>query len=104
MVRFNEVTRDWSSLFIITIYVQDLLSVIYTDPSLAGLTDTEGVAQGNQEKAGSGAEPQTSETRTGLRTLCISPDGLHLASGDRMGILRYRARHQHRRVRVLFPV
>ncbi|CAL8298454.1 unnamed protein product [Arctogadus glacialis] len=67
---------------------QDLVSVTYTDPSLAGLTDTEGVAQGNQEKAGSGAEPQTSETRTGLRTLCISPDGLHLASGDRMGILR----------------
>ncbi|CAL8283254.1 unnamed protein product [Lota lota] len=67
---------------------QDLQTVIYTDPSLAGLADTEGVAQGNQEKAGSGTESQTSETRMGLRTLCISPDGLHLASGDRMGILR----------------
>uniref|UniRef100_A0AAX7VL44 MABP1/WDR62 second WD40 domain-containing protein n=1 Tax=Astatotilapia calliptera TaxID=8154 RepID=A0AAX7VL44_ASTCA len=30
----------------------------------------------------------SSETRTGIRTICVSPDGKHLASGDRNGMLR----------------
>uniref|UniRef100_A0A8B9KWB3 Mitogen-activated protein kinase binding protein 1 n=1 Tax=Astyanax mexicanus TaxID=7994 RepID=A0A8B9KWB3_ASTMX len=39
----------------------------------------------NSEKA----DPQTSDNRTGIRTMCVSPDGQHLASGDRNGILRF---------------
>ncbi|KAM4625238.1 mitogen-activated protein kinase-binding protein 1 [Polymixia lowei] len=66
----------------------DLQKIIYMDNNVMGLLDTESVAVGNLEKAGSGLEGQTSETRTGIRTMCLSPDGQHLASGDRMGILR----------------
>uniref|UniRef100_A0A8C4XGL3 Mitogen-activated protein kinase binding protein 1 n=1 Tax=Erpetoichthys calabaricus TaxID=27687 RepID=A0A8C4XGL3_ERPCA len=35
------------------------------------------------------AESQTADIKAGIRTLCIRPDGQHLASGDRTGILRY---------------
>uniref|UniRef100_A0A3P8RSG5 Mitogen-activated protein kinase binding protein 1 n=1 Tax=Amphiprion percula TaxID=161767 RepID=A0A3P8RSG5_AMPPE len=42
------------------------------------------------EKAGPmGSEgQQTDQSRAGIRTLRVSPDGRHLASGDRMGVLR----------------
>ncbi len=48
------------------------------------------VTTGNAEKAGSsGSEGQpTDQSRAGIRTLRVSPDGQHLASGDRMGVLR----------------
>uniref|UniRef100_A0AAQ6ISZ5 Mitogen-activated protein kinase binding protein 1 n=1 Tax=Anabas testudineus TaxID=64144 RepID=A0AAQ6ISZ5_ANATE len=50
------------SLDFIYVCVQDLLNIIYID--------------GN------------TKVRTGIRTICISPDGKHLASGDRNGMLR----------------
>ncbi|XP_045910840.1 mitogen-activated protein kinase-binding protein 1-like [Micropterus dolomieu] len=54
--------------------------------------DTESgvVTGGNTEKAGSsGSEGQQTDTsRAGIRTLRVSPDGQHLASGDRIGVLR----------------
>uniref|UniRef100_A0A8C7R3Z6 Mitogen-activated protein kinase binding protein 1 n=1 Tax=Oncorhynchus mykiss TaxID=8022 RepID=A0A8C7R3Z6_ONCMY len=62
----------------------DLQKIIYMDNNTAGLLDTECLNSGNGEKA----DPQTSETRTGIRTMCVSPDGQHLASGDRTGTLR----------------
>eukprot|EP00063_Salmo_salar_P091889 XP_014066724.1 PREDICTED: mitogen-activated protein kinase-binding protein 1-like isoform X3 [Salmo salar] len=62
----------------------DLQKIIYMDNNTAGLLDTECLNSGNGEKA----DPQTSETRTGIRTVCVSPDGQHLASGDRTGTLR----------------
>ena len=31
------------------------------------------------------------QEKNGIRCVCISPDGQHLASGDRVGNLRYRA-------------
>ncbi|XP_071354660.1 mitogen-activated protein kinase-binding protein 1 isoform X2 [Trachinotus anak] len=70
----------------------DLQKVIYVDDNITSLLDTESitVASGNTEKAGSsGSEgQQTDQSRAGIRTLRVSPDGQHLASGDRMGVLR----------------
>lgn len=53
------------------------------------MLDPECPANLNTDKAGDG---QMAETRTGIRTICLSPDGKHLASGDRNGMLRYRTR------------
>ncbi|XP_059209066.1 mitogen-activated protein kinase-binding protein 1 isoform X2 [Centropristis striata] len=67
----------------------DLQKVIYMDDSVCGLLDPESatVTSGNGEKAGPEG-PQTDQSRVGIRTLRVSPDGQHLASGDRMGVLR----------------
>lgn len=62
----------------------DLQKILYVDDNLSLLLDTEPVAVGNGEKAGPEAEPN----RSGIRTLKVSPDGKHLASGDRLGALR----------------
>ncbi|XP_061609598.1 mitogen-activated protein kinase-binding protein 1-like isoform X3 [Phyllopteryx taeniolatus] len=61
----------------------DLLKIIYTGASTAALQETE-----NLTKADKPADGQPAESRTGIRTICVSPDGKHLASGDRNGILR----------------
>ncbi|XP_067312021.1 mitogen-activated protein kinase-binding protein 1 isoform X1 [Pseudorasbora parva] len=61
----------------------DLQKVIYMDSNTSTLLDMDCISS-NSEKA----DPQTSENRTGIRTMCVSPDGLHLASGDRNGTLR----------------
>ncbi|MBN3298722.1 MABP1 protein, partial [Amia calva] len=62
----------------------DLQKIIYMDNNTTSLMDTECTATGNTEKS----DIQTSENRTGIRTMCVSPDGQHLASGDRTGTLR----------------
>ncbi|MCJ8736812.1 hypothetical protein PDJAM_G00016700 [Pangasius djambal] len=62
----------------------DLQKIIYIDSNVAALLDPDCTISSNSEKA----DPQTSENRTGVRTMCVSPDGQHLASGDRNGILR----------------
>ncbi|XP_058255005.1 mitogen-activated protein kinase-binding protein 1 isoform X2 [Hemibagrus wyckioides] len=62
----------------------DLQKIIYIDNNVAALLDPDCTISNNSEKA----DPQTSENRTGIRTMCVSPDGQHLASGDRNGILR----------------
>lgn len=63
---------------------QDLHKVIYMDSNTSTLLDTDCSMSSNSEKV----DPQTSENRTGIRTMCVSPDGVHLASGDRNGTLR----------------
>ncbi|XP_055728191.1 mitogen-activated protein kinase-binding protein 1-like [Salvelinus fontinalis] len=63
---------------------KDLLKVIYMDENTAALVETEGSVSASTEKT----DGQTAETRTGIRTICVSPDGKHLASGDRNGMLR----------------
>ncbi|KAG5857176.1 hypothetical protein ANANG_G00016330 [Anguilla anguilla] len=62
----------------------DLLKVIYMDNNTSALLDPDCTATSSTEKA----DPQTSENRSGIRTVCVSPDGQHLASGDRTGTLR----------------
>ncbi|XP_072221394.1 mitogen-activated protein kinase-binding protein 1 isoform X2 [Leuresthes tenuis] len=70
----------------------DLQKIIYVDSNTTSLLDTESiaVASGNTEKTGvSGSEgPQVDQSRVGIRTLRVSPNGQHLASGDRVGVLR----------------
>lgn len=73
------------SLFIHLSTPQDLLKVIYMDENTTALVETEGSLSVSTEKT----DGQTAETRTGIRTICVSPDGKHLASGDRNGMLRY---------------
>lgn len=65
--------------------MKDVQKIIYMDDSLTALLDTDCIISSNSEKA----DPQTSENRTGIRTMCVSPDGQHLASGDRNGTLRF---------------
>ncbi|XP_062406286.1 mitogen-activated protein kinase-binding protein 1-like [Sardina pilchardus] len=62
----------------------DLLKVIYVDSSSAALLDTDMCCTSGVEKQDSAAP----EVRTGIRTIGVSPDGRHLASGDRTGTLR----------------
>ncbi|XP_076612469.1 mitogen-activated protein kinase-binding protein 1-like isoform X2 [Chaetodon auriga] len=64
---------------------RDLLNIIYIDGNTSALLDPECTTNVNADKPGDG---QTAESRTGIRTICVSPDGKHLASGDRNGMLR----------------
>ncbi|XP_037550947.1 mitogen-activated protein kinase-binding protein 1 [Nematolebias whitei] len=70
----------------------DLQKVIYVDDNTTSLLDTDSVAvaNGNTEKVTSPVSEgqQMDQSRTGIRTLRVSPSGQHLASGDRMGVLR----------------
>uniref|UniRef100_A0A671TRS9 Mitogen-activated protein kinase binding protein 1 n=1 Tax=Sparus aurata TaxID=8175 RepID=A0A671TRS9_SPAAU len=60
----------------------DLQKVIYVDENITSLLDTESTGESGSEGQ------QTDQSRVGIRTLRVSPDGQHLASGDRMGVLR----------------
>lgn len=60
---------------------QDLIKIIYVDGNTQALLDTE--LPGGDKADGSLMDP-----RVGIRSVCISPNGQHLASGDRMGTLR----------------
>ncbi|XP_052106748.1 mitogen-activated protein kinase-binding protein 1-like isoform X4 [Mytilus californianus] len=65
------------------IFSQELLKVIYTDPSLNYLRDV------NYNPAGGTDKTDTNyDDKNGIRSLCISPDTKHLASGDRIGNIR----------------
>nr|KAF6485838.1 mitogen-activated protein kinase binding protein 1 [Rousettus aegyptiacus] len=59
----------------------DLIKIIYVDGNTQALLDTE--LLGGDKGDGSLMDP-----RVGIRSVCISPNGQHLASGDRMGTLR----------------
>ncbi|XP_056261506.1 mitogen-activated protein kinase-binding protein 1-like isoform X2 [Seriola aureovittata] len=78
---------DWSQtrVHFQNILCSDLLNIIYIDGNTATLLDPESMANVNADKSGDG---QTTESRAGIRTICVSPDGKHLASGDRNGMLR----------------
>lgn len=60
---------------------QDLIKIIYVDGNTQALLDTE--LPGGDKADGSLMDP-----RVGIRSVCISPNGQHLASGDRVGTLR----------------
>ncbi|KAF4070758.1 hypothetical protein AMELA_G00277220 [Ameiurus melas] len=62
----------------------DLRKVIYTASNSTCLLDIEGTGTSCTEKP----EEQPAESRLGIRTICVSPDGKHLASGDQNGTLR----------------
>jgi 6-phosphogluconolactonase (cycloisomerase 2 family) len=64
--------------------LQELLKVLYVDPDLTYLKDMELSGTGSAEKTDS-----SYDGRNGVRSIRISPDGKHLASGDRAGNIRY---------------
>ncbi|KAL6095585.1 mapkbp1 [Pungitius sinensis] len=63
----------------------DLLNVIYVDGNTGALQDPDCLTNTGADKQGDG---QTAESRSAIRTISVSPDGKHLASGDRSGTLR----------------
>lgn len=60
------------------------MKIIYVDGNTQALLDTEYNAGGGADKA----DVQAQDTKMGIRTVCVSPTGEHLASGDRIGTLR----------------
>lgn len=60
---------------------QTLLNIIYVDNAAQHLQDSSSLV----ERGESGGHP---DTKSGVRVLQVSPDGEHLASGDRAGNLR----------------
>ncbi|XP_074471852.1 mitogen-activated protein kinase-binding protein 1-like isoform X1 [Sebastes fasciatus] len=79
--------NDWTQTPVHSqnILSSDLLNIIYIDGNTSALLDPECLTNMNADKPGDGP---TAESKTGIRTICISPDGKHLASGDRNGMLR----------------
>ncbi|XP_067875273.1 mitogen-activated protein kinase-binding protein 1-like isoform X2 [Heterodontus francisci] len=63
------------------IYSTDLIKVVYVDDNIQYLQDT----VSNPDRTDNGG---ISDVKSGIRVITISPDGQHLASGDRMGTLR----------------
>nr|XP_027314899.1 mitogen-activated protein kinase-binding protein 1 isoform X4 [Anas platyrhynchos] len=62
----------------------DLMKIIYVDDNTQVLLDTDYNSGGTADKA----DTQVMDTKVGIRTVCVSPSGEHLASGDRIGTLR----------------
>ncbi|XP_072405290.1 mitogen-activated protein kinase-binding protein 1-like isoform X1 [Chiloscyllium punctatum] len=63
------------------IYSMDLIKVVYVGDNIQYLQDT----TSNPDRTENGGP---SDIKSGIRVITISPDGQHLASGDRMGTLR----------------
>ncbi|NWI24980.1 MABP1 protein, partial [Sula dactylatra] len=62
----------------------DLMKIIYVDDNTQVLLDTDYNSAGSADKA----DAPVMDTKVGIRTVCVSPSGEHLASGDRIGTLR----------------
>ncbi|CAG5129690.1 unnamed protein product, partial [Candidula unifasciata] len=65
------------------IYSNELLKIVYIDPSLAFLCNVDYNPAGATDKTDT-----TYDGKNGVRSLCVSPDGAQLASGDRQGNIR----------------
>ncbi|XP_064920649.1 mitogen-activated protein kinase-binding protein 1 isoform X5 [Columba livia] len=62
----------------------DLMKIIYVDDNTQVLLDTDYNSGGSADKA----DAPVMDAKVGIRTVCVSPSGEHLASGDRIGTLR----------------
>ena len=69
------------------IFSRDLLKILYIDPELKFICDPDlrSNAKGSNEKL---TDNSTYDGKNGVRCLKLSPDGQHLASGDRSGNIR----------------
>ncbi|KAE9544023.1 hypothetical protein AGLY_001712 [Aphis glycines] len=77
----DRIEYDRKSLYQKNIYSNELLKIIYIDPELNFIKNTESnVVDKNDSSSYDG--------RNGVRAIRISPDGVHLASGDRSGNIR----------------
>ncbi|KAL0858742.1 hypothetical protein ABMA27_011216 [Loxostege sticticalis] len=61
------------------IYTNELCKVLYIDPDLKFLKDVDLTATNDKDKA------KSYDDKTGVRCVRVSPDGQHIASGDRAG-------------------
>ncbi|XP_070180753.1 mitogen-activated protein kinase-binding protein 1-like isoform X2 [Littorina saxatilis] len=76
------------------IYSSELLKVVYTEPSRTYLCDV------NYNPAGATDKTDTNwDGKNGVRSIRVSPDGEHLASGDRQGNVRIYDLHQMSEIR-----
>ncbi|CAG5136024.1 unnamed protein product, partial [Candidula unifasciata] len=65
------------------IYSNELLKIVYVDPTLSSLCSVD------YNPAGATDKTDTSyDGKNGVRSIRVSPDGAHLASGDRQGNIR----------------
>ncbi|XP_075050712.1 mitogen-activated protein kinase-binding protein 1-like isoform X2 [Mixophyes fleayi] len=62
----------------------DLMKIILVDSNTQALLDTDCNSAGLGDKV----DTQALDTKIGIRSVCVSPSGQHLASGDRTGTLR----------------
>jgi WD40 repeat protein len=62
------------------IFSHDLLKIMYTDPEMKYLCEQEPASSTSDNNGESGYDG-----KNGVRCLKVSPDGIHLASGDRSG-------------------
>ncbi|XP_049595805.1 mitogen-activated protein kinase-binding protein 1 isoform X4 [Syngnathus scovelli] len=69
---------------------RDLHKVLYVEDNPSSLLDPDSVSlTAISEKGQSTSDvPPGDQSRAGIRSLRVSPDGRHLASGDRVGVLR----------------
>ncbi|KAG5319785.1 MABP1 protein, partial [Acromyrmex heyeri] len=65
------------------IYSNELLKVLYIDSELTYLKDLDLAAAGSTERSDT-----SYDSRNGVRSIRVAPDGKHLASGDRSGNIR----------------
>ncbi|XP_018057548.1 PREDICTED: mitogen-activated protein kinase-binding protein 1 isoform X3 [Atta colombica] len=65
------------------IYSNELLKVLYIDSELIYLKDLDLAAAGSTERSDT-----SYDSRNGVRSIRVAPDGKHLASGDRSGNIR----------------
>ena len=65
------------------IFSSDLLKVLYMDPELSFICDVDVNSPGGADKVDT-----TYDGKNGVRSIRVSPDGSHLASGDRSGNIR----------------
>ena len=68
------------------IYSEELLKVIYVDQELEFIKDVDASKMDTDQKEA--ANNTVYDQRNGVRCIRISPDGKHLASGDRAGNIR----------------
>ncbi|XP_077476735.1 mitogen-activated protein kinase-binding protein 1 [Stigmatopora argus] len=69
----------------------DLHKVIYVADNPTGLLDADSItpaAHGNKAGPNTLEVPANDQNQAGVRSIRVSPDGRHLASGDRVGVLR----------------
>uniref|UniRef100_A0AAV2K7B8 MABP1/WDR62 second WD40 domain-containing protein n=1 Tax=Knipowitschia caucasica TaxID=637954 RepID=A0AAV2K7B8_KNICA len=63
----------------------DLVHTLQVDKSPVVMVDPESTSSLTTERS---AEVLGADSRTGIRSICVRPDGKHLASGDHSGVLR----------------
>ncbi|XP_052749064.1 uncharacterized protein LOC113514452 isoform X1 [Galleria mellonella] len=75
----DDTVRAWNLSAASNIYSNELTKVIYVDPELKFLKDVDLTATSDKDKS------KSYDDKTGVRCVRVSPDGAHVAAGDRAG-------------------